>query len=430
MSVLGLITTCLLLIVAWPRPASAGHCNLSADTGNGPVTTLSQLASRPNVELQCNTFNARSLAEGQPRSAPGFNPFRLLAFEQQLTSHITLTGDNPLCRPLAVGVGQGGGGTLASLANCVDRFILSSLQPGQITGNPFGMLVSFPAHANQTPGIQPDDVGTLLFSNTNNPLQSTFDPNAMAAAFDSGTTNDSGSFTNNPITHVGVLLSVANTSLLPGRLGSLRTVQVTTAGLKSFGMAFGNDFALNTVTGSSLQRPGRRASMNDNSAYVELASAHCPAPDPGRATVCSRLTVVEEVEGAVGDENVAFGAGDSSEMFFLLTSFHTSVIQADGLNSFDKPVVHWRQRVDEGLFVMDTLGSFIYNDGSQNPLQVPNTTYVTGQTQTMAGRGPLGGGLSSFANLISVQDGVCFPGGFAADTTTNCPGPPQAPSFP
>lgn len=416
-----LITTLLLLVVALPRPASASHCSLSASAGNSPVTTLSQLASRPNSEIQCNSFNMRSGLEGAPRSAPGFNPFRLLAFEQQLTSHIMVTGDSPLCRPLNVSQG----GNLVSLANCVDRFILSSLQPGQITGNPFGLLVSFPGMGGQRGGIQAGAGGPELFSLGNQPLQSQIVPD--------GDNTTESPFSVNPLLTAGTLLSVTNDSGLPGRLGSLRTRQATPAGLKSFGLAFGNEFVFNPVTGSSLQRPGQSRAMAPGSGSLELGSAFCPPPVSGRATVCARLTVMEEIEGAVGDEAVTQGIGDTSEIFLLLTSFHTSVNQTNPLTTFDNPVVFWRQRVDEGLFILDTLGSFMYNDGGQNPLQFPNSTYVTGGSITNAAAGfsdlqtatiLLPGGLSSFANLVSVVNGVCLPGGFGGETVTNCPQTP------
>lgn len=382
--------------------------------------------------------NARSTGSaGACPACPGFGPQALVEQEQSFS--------NVGCVP-------------SSGAGCNDVKNFSRSGSGSITDNMFGKISGADPGPDGILGTG-DDIPTTIcgrqFGSTGlgsldglNCGIERFDPGSQGQTLPTGA-NSVGTLLNNPVNVIGAPGTKANpnnpSDLVTAQTAPIDCVKNVQSGALldpsvCFSLGFSDDFIFNPsaspVTSPGVTPGGRQAGSNT-----------CAAPVAAAARICYSFTLLQENEGAVGDEQTianfprtsnpsdptfppckdsvltncplipGFPTSGSAELNTLTGSF---AVQADGNgNMTSSPTVSWRQRIDQGIFVMDGAGQFVHNGDATYVASFPQSTYPTGRTQTNASQT-----LSFPSDLRNTTEGSCMPGdpaAFAGDVS--CPAP-------
>ncbi len=373
--IVALVGAAVLLLVSarLPRETWASHCTQSAAAGNGVITTLTQLTSRPNNEVLCNTANSRSDSQ---TAFPGFSPY--LLFKAASGSSGTVTGPDP------------NGNTTEMFSVTMVSFI--NLTPGDITGNMFARIMLFSTNFNKAPNVGPfmtdpnlQSINVPCGSGTGDGVpsggSSSDCPNASNEA------NTSGTFTMNPaMTITSFSGNNGPVSSFQLQLNNIATTFGATAG-NTEGFVFnsgsprlfdfGGGAAIACAVGQTCLRQGF---TQFNGGALRSASE---APNDAAGTTGSRVTI---------------------EAAFAVTTLASGLhIPAGNQANFQ---IAFHQLISQGDFQMNTLGSFRAN----TPAFMPAATYPTGLS------------LSSSTNFLLSQVAVPSTGPGGVIFLTRTPG--------
>lgn len=327
----------LLLAALTPHDAWASHCTLSGAT----VDLLTELTSRPNNDLSCNTQNSRS--DGTT-PFPGFSIFQMFKGASGSFGNIQAGG---------AGTGlPGGGGNSEVVSVTLKSFI--DLNPGDITGNQFGRIFLLSVAFNKAANIGP-------FA-TDASLQSIVIPCGTGSGDPSPVVGQSGECPNSS--------NVANTSgffaVNPAMTIESLSAAGNPVGIESFRQQFSGEFRF----------ANNLASLSD---FGGGAAITCAASVGALVSTCGRLSLTQNTGNATFDPiSDPVGAnGVRGSLVTIETAFAVNTLasglqtsNANNPNRVDFRVA-FHQLISQGGFQMNTLGSFRAN----SPAFMPAATY-------------------------------------------------------